>query len=96
VNKKLAPGDIEDIKLARVIEPLRRSEAWRVYSELLKVHKEQHLKNVMTGTVDVAGVLKGERDKGAVVGIDLCLNLLETICTQAESLTKGHDDDASD
>lgn len=94
--RKLAPDEIEKIKLARALEPLRRLEAWRIYKDLLLAHKENHIKAIMSGTADVAGVLKGERDKGAVVALNLATGLLDILCKEAEDLTKGREDDASD
>jgi hypothetical protein len=91
-KRRLTPEEIQDIKLARAIEPLRRSEAFRIYCDLLRGHREEHVRGIVAATTDIAGVLQGERGKGAIVFADLALNLVEHICKNADDLTKDSED----
>lgn len=86
--RKLSDDEKEDLRLARALEPMRRSEGWALYSKLLKTHKETHLRSILGPITSIETVLAGEREKGTVVGIDLALNLIETICSEAEKIRK--------
>jgi len=90
---KLDEDQKNTLKLARAFEPMLRSEGWHYYSELVKAHRDSHTNAVMTATKDIAGVLAGERDKGAVVALALALNLPKVIADEAQKLRKSLGED---
>lgn len=93
---QLTDADKEDLKLARALEPMLRSEGWSVYSKLLEKIRDQHMQSILSATTGIESVLAGEREKGTVVGINLALNLGKTILDTAEQIKKnlGEDPDA--
>lgn len=86
--RKLTEDEKEDLKLARALEPMRRSEGWSVYKKLLEAHKNTHMQSILGPITSVETALAGEREKGTVVGIALALNLIDTVCGEAEKIRK--------
>lgn len=93
---KLEEEDKNILKLGRAFEAMKRTEGWHYYRQLLQAHHDTHTKAILTPNNDITSIFAGERSKGAVVGLQLALNLLDTICTQAEEIRKriGEDPDA--
>lgn len=81
------------LKLARAFEPMLRSEGWHYYSQLVEAHRQSHTNAVMAATKDIAGILAGERDKGAVVALALALNLPKVIASEASEIRKSMGED---
>lgn len=95
---KLSDEDKNTLKLARAFEATRRTEGWHYLKQILESRKQSHTNSIMSGTTDLAGVLAGERDKGAVVGLTFAIQCMEVTCSEAEAIRKqrGEDPDATD
>ena len=91
--QKLDEEQKNTLKLARSFEPMLRSEGWHYYQQLVEAHAKSHTSAVMAATNDIAGVLAGERDKGAVVALALALNLPKVITEEAAKLRKSLGED---
>jgi len=94
--RKMTEEDKGVLKMARAIEPLLRSEGWHYYMQVVGAHKDQHLRAILSATADISGVLAGERDKGALVALNLALDWPKTLIEQAVQIRKelGEDPDA--
>ena len=92
---KLDESDKGTLKMARAFEVMMRSEGWHFYSQILEAHKKTHTDGIMSPTIDTASVYKGERDKGALAGINLALNIPKVVCEEAATIRKklGEDPD---
>lgn len=73
-----------------------RSEGWHFYQQLVEAHRATHTNAVMAATKDISSILAGERDKGAVVALNLALNLPKNICEQAAEIRQKLGEDFDD
>ena len=93
MTRALTQDEKEDLKLARALEPMRRTEGWQLYAQILVKHRETHMRSILGPITSIESALAGEREKGTVVGIELALNLVNTICDEAEKIRKAVGDD---
>ena len=96
--RKLTEEDKGVLKMARAMEPFLRSEGWHYYTQVMEAHKKQHLGAILAATADLKGVLAGERDKGALVALNLASDWPKTLIEQAAQIRKevGEDPDGED
>jgi hypothetical protein len=65
----LSEQDKSDLRLARLLEPMMRSEAWRVYSDILKAHEDYLLSRMLAPAVDLLDLVRSESQKGVITGM---------------------------
>jgi len=65
----LSEQDKSDLRLARLLEPMLRSEAWRVYSEILIAHETDLMSLMLAPAADLFGLVNSERQKGVIAGM---------------------------
>lgn len=95
-DRKLDEDQKNVLKLARAFEPMVRSEGWHFYMQIVEGHLKAHMEGIISPTVDIAGVLQGERDKGAVVGLRLVKNIVSSVIEQAAEIRKDIGDNPDD
>lgn len=86
---KLDDADRGTLKMADAFETMLRSQGWDYYKQILAAHEKTHIEGIMSPTTDQASMYKGERDKGALAGIRLALNIPTIVCAEAAMIRKN-------
>lgn len=86
---KLDENDKGTLRMADAFETMLRSQGWSYYTQILAAHEKTHVDGIMQPTTDTASVYKGERDKGALAGIRLALNIPKVVCEEAAAIRKN-------
>jgi len=94
--REFTKDERELIRRGRAMEALVASDGWKVLREVLQVQMDTYGTQAVMPCRDLNAVLPGEFAKGALVGLQLSINMPATILRESKELLASGGEDSEE